>query len=88
VVLLNIVLYGVMELYSSRALAKACGQNINFMWLLQSNPPPNRHRAVWRKNVDRYEEGQKEKIRGIIRELNRSEGTAFSEAGEGIPEKT
>jgi hypothetical protein len=47
----------------------------------------NRHTAVWRKNVDRYEEGQKEKIRGIIRELNRSEGTAFSEDGEGIPEQ-
>jgi hypothetical protein len=46
----------------------------------------NRHTAVWRKNVDRYEEGQKEKIRGIIRELNRSEGTAFSEDGEGILE--
>jgi hypothetical protein len=39
------------------------------------------------KNVDRYEEGQKEKIRGIIRELNRSERTAFSEDGEGIQER-
>jgi hypothetical protein len=47
----------------------------------------NRHREVWRKNVDRYEEGQREKIRGSIRELNRSEGTAFSEDGEGIPEQ-
>jgi hypothetical protein len=125
------------HIYSSRALAKACRQNINFMWLLQGNPPPshgminafrkhllrevierlfydvvrllgdygevrfqhvfidgtmleaqaNRHTAVWRKNVDRYEEGQKEKIRGIIRELNRSEGTAFSEDGEGILEQ-
>jgi hypothetical protein len=47
----------------------------------------NRHTAVWRKNVDRYEEGQKEKIRGIIRELNRGGGTAFPEDGEGIPER-
>jgi hypothetical protein len=47
----------------------------------------NRHRAVWRKNVDRYEEGRKEKSRGIIRELNRSEGAAFSEDGEGILEQ-
>ncbi|MDR2343899.1 MAG: transposase, partial [Spirochaetaceae bacterium] len=31
VVLLSIVLYGAMEhIYSSRALAKACRQNINF----------------------------------------------------------
>jgi transposase len=137
-VLLSIVLCGAMEhIYSSRALAKARRQNINFMWLLQSNPPPshgmlnafrkhllrevieklfydaarllgdcgevsfeqvfidgtmlearaNRHTAVWRKNVDRHEEGQQEKIRGIIRELKGSEGTAFSEDGEGILEQ-
>jgi hypothetical protein len=43
----------------------------------------NRHRAVWRKNVDRYEEGQKEKIRGIIRELNRSGGRLFPKTGKG-----
>jgi transposase len=47
----------------------------------------NRHTAVWRKNADRYEAGQKEKIRVIIGELNRSEGTVFSEEGEGIPER-
>jgi hypothetical protein len=42
VVLLSIVLYGAMEhIYSSRALAKARGQNINFMWLLQGNRPPS-----------------------------------------------
>jgi hypothetical protein len=42
VVLLGIVLYGAMEyIYSSRDLAKACRQNINFMWLLQGNPPPS-----------------------------------------------
>jgi transposase len=114
-VLLSIVLYGAMEYsYSSRARAKACRQNINFMWLLQGDPPPhgminasrkhlargviekllydlvrllgnygevmfthmfidgtmlevraNSHTVVWRKNVDRYEEGQQEKIRGI-----------------------
>jgi transposase len=137
VVLLSIVLYGAMQhIYSSRALATACRQNINFMWLLQGNPPPshgminafrkhllrevieellyelvgllgdwgevrfeqvfidgtmvearaNSHTAVWRKNVDRYEEGQKGKIRGIIQDLNRREGTAYSEAGEGIQE--
>jgi transposase len=137
VILLSIVLYGAMQhIYSSRALATACRQNINFMWLLQGNRPPshgminvfrkhllreviekllytlvrllgdwkevtyqqvfidgtmvearaNSHTAVWRKNIDRYEEGQKEKIRGIIQELNRSEGTTFSEAGEGIGE--
>jgi hypothetical protein len=41
-VLLGIVLYGAMEhIYSSRAPAKARGQNINFMWLLQGNPPPS-----------------------------------------------
>jgi hypothetical protein len=99
VVLLSIVLYGAMEhIYSSRALAKACRQNINFIWLLQGSPPPSHGminasegtafsetgegileqakevRAVWRKNVERYEEGRKEKIRVIIRELNRSEG--------------
>jgi transposase len=135
---LSIVLYGAMErIYSSRALAKACRQNITFMWLLQGNRPPshgminafrkhllreviekllyafvrllgdwgevtfahvfidgtmleaqtNRHTAVWRKNVDRYEGGQKEKIREIIGEVNRSEGTAFSEDGEGILER-
>jgi hypothetical protein len=137
VVLLSIVLYGAVEhIYSSRALAKARGQNINFMRLLQGNRPPshgminafrkhllreviedlfydvvrllgdfgevrfeqvfidgtmleaqaNRHRAVWRKNVDRYEEGWKEKIRGIIRELKGRAGTVFSEDGEGILE--
>jgi transposase len=137
-VLLAVILYGYMEgIYSSRDLAKACRQNINFMWLLQGNPPPshgminafrkhilgamiesllyeavrfladcgearftqvfidgtmveaqaNRHTAVWRKNLDRYEEGQREKIRGVIREVNRSEGTAFSEEGEGIRER-
>jgi hypothetical protein len=48
----------------------------------------NRHTGVWRKNVDRYEEGRKEKIRVIIRELKGSEGTAFSEDGEGILETT
>jgi transposase len=135
VVVLSIVLYGAMEhIYSSRALAKACRQNINFMRLLQGSPPPsqgmingfrkhllweavenlfyglvrlpgdykevtftqvfidgtmlearaNCHTAVWRKNVDRHERGQTEKIPGIIRELNGSEGTVFSEAGEGI----
>jgi hypothetical protein len=40
VVLFSIVLYGAMEhIYSSRALAKACRQNINFMWLLPGNRP-------------------------------------------------
>jgi hypothetical protein len=34
----NAYRYGAVErIYSSRALAKACGQNINFMWLLQGN---------------------------------------------------
>jgi hypothetical protein len=47
----------------------------------------NRHTAVWRKNVERYEEGQREKIRGIIRELKGRAGTAFSEDGEGILEQ-
>jgi hypothetical protein len=46
----------------------------------------NCHRAVWWKNVDRYEEGQKEKIERIIRELNGSDGRAFSKEGEGIRE--
>jgi transposase len=46
VVLLSIVLYGFMEhIYSSRALAKACRQNINFMWLLPGNRPPS-HRMI------------------------------------------
>jgi hypothetical protein len=41
-VLLSIVLYGAMEhVYSSRAPAKARGQNINFMRLLQGNRPPS-----------------------------------------------
>jgi hypothetical protein len=30
----------------------------------------NRHTAVWRKNLDRYEKGQKEKVLRIIRAIN------------------
>jgi transposase len=42
VVALSILLCGDMEhSYSSRALAKADRQNINFMWLLQGNRPPS-----------------------------------------------
>jgi transposase len=41
-VLLAVIIYGYMEgVYSSRDLANARGQNINFMWLLRGNPPPS-----------------------------------------------
>jgi hypothetical protein len=30
----------------------------------------NRHTAVWRKNLDRYEQGQKEKVLQIARAIN------------------
>jgi hypothetical protein len=132
-VLLSVILYGYMEcVYTSRALAKACRQNINFMWLLNGNAPPshgminwfrkhvlgrameeigcelvhylercgevrfeqvfidgtmleaqaNRHTAVWRKNLDRYESGQREKIVDIIHALNESDGVHFCESEE------
>ena len=136
-VLLAIVLYGYMEnVYSSRKLARACRQNINFMWLLQGNAPPshgmlnafrkhilgaaaenlfyelvkflkqrgelafqncfidgtmleaqaNRHTAVWRKNLDRYERGQHEKILAVIQAINASGDTSFSEDADTIDE--
>jgi transposase len=129
-VLLSVTLYGYMEhVYSSRGIARACRQNINFMWLLNGNAPPshgmingfrkhllgramerlcgelalfmekcgevrfehvfidgtmiearaNRHTAVWRKNLDRYENGQREKIAGIMQAINQSGGTQFAE---------
>jgi transposase len=136
-VLLAVTVYGNMEgIYSTRGLAKACRQNINFMWLLNGSPPPshgmlqafrkhilgavieklfyelvlflgrcgelafencfidgtmleaqaNCHTAVWRKNVDRYEQAQKEKVLGIIRVINEQGGTAFCEDAPRIEE--
>ncbi|MDR2246494.1 MAG: transposase [Treponema sp.] len=50
--MVSIVLYGVMELYSSRALANVCRQNINIMWLLPGNPPPSHGMInVFRKHL-------------------------------------
>jgi transposase len=41
-VLLRVVVYGYMQgVYSTRDLARACRQNINFMWLLNGSPPPS-----------------------------------------------
>jgi transposase len=136
-VLLAVTLYGYMEgIYSTRDLARACRQNINFMRLLNGNPPPshgmihvfrkhllavaieklfyemvrflgrcgelafgncfidgtmveaqaNRYTAVWRKNVDRYEKGQKEKVLHIIGVINEVAGTGFSEEEQGVEE--
>jgi transposase len=136
-VLLGIILYGYMEgIYSTRGMAKACKQNINFMWLLNGNPPPahgmigifrkhilraaietvfyelvrflgrcgevrlencfidgtmleaqaNRHTAVWRKNLDRYERAQNEKVLRIAGAINGQAGTGFSEDGQRVEE--
>jgi transposase len=133
--LLRVVIYGYMQgIYSTRDLARACRQNINFMWLLNGEAAPshgmlqgfrkhilgesieglfyelvrflgrsgevafdncfidgtmleanaNRHTAVWRKNLDRYERGQKEKALGIIKAINGQAGTGFSEDEERI----
>jgi transposase len=135
--LLAVILYGYMEgVYSTRNLARACGQNINFMWLLNGNPPPshgmlhafrkhilgtsieklfyevvrflarcgelesgncfidgtmpeagaNRHTAVWRKNVDRYEKGQQEKVPRIAGVINGQAGTGFGDDGRSVEE--
>jgi transposase len=136
-VLLRVVIYGYMQgIYSTREPARACRQNINFMWLLNGEAPPshgmiqafrkhilgvaieqlfyepvrllgrcgevefgncfidgtmpeanaNRHSAVWRKNLDRYEKGRQEKAPGIIRGINEQGGTGFSEDGQGVEE--
>jgi transposase len=127
--LLAVILYGYMEgIYSTRDLAKACRQNINFMWLLNGDSPPshgmlnafrkhilgasietlfynlarflgrsgelafgncfidgtmleasaNRHTAVWRKNVDRYEKGQQEKVLRIAVAIDEQGGPDFA----------
>ena len=132
-VLLSVVLYAYMErVYSSRAIARACRVNINFMYLLNGSPAPshgvintfrkhilgkaieklfyemvkflercgelrfdnafidgtmleaqaNRYTAVWRKNLDRYEKGQQEKIAGILAALNSGGKESFA-PGEG-----
>ncbi|MDR2094134.1 MAG: hypothetical protein LBP76_01275 [Treponema sp.] len=38
----------------------------------------NRYTAVWRKNMDRYEQGQKEKVLRIAGAINGQAGTGFS----------
>jgi transposase len=123
-------------IYSTRKLARACKQNINFMWLLNGNAPPshgmlnafrkhilgaaieklfyelvkflgrsgelgfencfidgtmleaqaNRHTAVWRKNLDRYEKAQAEKALRIVRAVNEQAGTGFSEEEQQVEE--
>jgi hypothetical protein len=42
----------------------------------------NRRTAVWRKNLDRYESRQRDKIAGIIRAVNESDGAHFCEGEE------
>jgi transposase len=135
--LLAVILYGYREgIYSTRDLARACRQNINFMWLLNGSRPPshgmlhafrkhllgvaieplfyevvrflgrcgeltfgncfidgtmleasaNRHTAVWRKNVDRYEKGQQEKVLRIAAALNEQAGTGFCGEGRSVEE--
>jgi transposase len=130
---LRIILYAYMEgIYSSRGMAKACRRNINFMWLLNGNPPPshgmlntfrkhilgtaieklfydlgrcgevtlgncfidgtmleaqaNRHKAVWRKSLDRYEQGQRDKALRIARAINEQAGAGLSEDAQQVEE--
>ena len=135
--MLAVMLYGYMQgIYSTRKLAKACRQNINFMWLLNGNAPPshgmlhafrthilgaaieklfyelvrflgrsgelrfencfidgtmleasaNRHTAVWRKNLERYERAQHDKVLGIAKALNEQAGTGLSEEEQRVEE--
>jgi hypothetical protein len=42
--------------------------------------------AVWRKNLDRYKQGQKEKVLTIVGAINEQMGTGFSEAGTRVEE--
>lgn len=50
--LMKILVYGYMrKIYSSRQLETACRENINFMYLLEGNPPPDHNTiARFRRN--------------------------------------
>lgn len=54
--LFKIIVYGYMNgLYSSRAIEKACRRDINFMWLLQGQSPPD-HNTIARFRTQRLAE--------------------------------
>lgn len=130
--MLKVLVYAYSQrVYSSRRIAKALRENVNFMWLAGGNRPDfrtlnrfrssrmkevmeevfaevleylidegyvktetyfvdgtkieanaNRYRYVWRKNVERYQAGVREKIGALLDEIERVNEEEQAEYGD------
>jgi transposase len=70
VTLLKVLVYAIMQgIYSSRAIAKVCGRDINFIWLLNGAAAPN-HNEIARFRSKRLTECGEELFYQLVEKLH------------------